>query len=497
MHKTLTDKLMTPDEAASLIHHGDVVGASGFTLAGYPKTVPPAIARRARAAHDRGEAFQIALYTGASTGDEMDGELSRAHAVSRRYPYQSHPDMRGAINSGEIEFADLHLSHIAQYVRYGFLPKPTVALVDAVDITQDGRIYLSTSGGSSASYLHMADRIIIELNHFYGPAFNGFHDVYIPEPPPNRGKIPIYRVSDRIGHPFVEVDPSKIVAIVETNLPDSSPPFKPSSTMSQAIAGHIVEFFKHEQKMGRLPAGLPYQSGVGNVANAVLEGLSRDPDMKAFSLYTEVLQDALFSIIDNDKLISASCTSMLFSPDGQLRLRRELESMKQQVVIRQQEISNHPEVIRRLGIISMNTALEFDIFGNVNSTHVLGSRMMNGIGGSADFTNNCYLPVFMAPSSVKNNAISTIVPMVTHSDHSEHSTKIFVTEQGLADVRGLAPVPRARLIIQKCAHPLYRDILTEYLEYGLKHAPARHTPHVLRRAFELHIRLEETGSMLP
>jgi len=62
-------------------------------------------------------------------------------------------------------------------------------------------------------------------------------------------------------------------------------------------------------------------------------------------------------------------------------------------------------------------------------------------------------------------------------------------------VRGLAPVARARRIIDQCAHPDYRPLLIEYLEYGLRHAPARHTPHVLDRAFEFHIRYRETGTM--
>jgi acetyl-CoA hydrolase/succinyl-CoA:acetate CoA-transferase len=497
VHKTLKDKITTADEAAALVQNGDVIGASGFTQAAYPKVVPPAIARRARRFHERGEPFQVVLFTGASTGDELDGELARAQAISRRYPYQSHPDMRHAINSGDVAFADLHLSHVSHYVRCGFLPRPTVAIVDAVDVTPDGKIYLSTSGGSTATYLQMADRIIIELNRHFGPALGAFHDTFTPAPPPRCSNIPIYSVLDRVGEPFVQVDPNKIAAIVECDLPDSTSPFKPLNDVSRAIAANIVDFIKHEQKMGRMPKGLPYQSGVGNVANAVLTALSQDPDMSPFSLYTEVIQDALFSIIDNDKLVAASCTAMLFSPEGQSRLHREMPALKEKVIIRQQEISNHPEVVRRLGVVSMNTALEFDIFGNVNSTHVMGAKMMNGVGGSGDFTQNCYLPIFMAPSTVRDHTISTLVPMVTHTDHSEHATKIFVTDQGLADVRGMSPVARARHIIQKCAHPLYRDLLTDYLEYGLRHAPAKHTPHVLGKAFDFHLRLQKDGSMLP
>ena len=116
-----------------------------------------------------------------------------------------------------------------------------------------------------------------------------------------------------------------------------------------------------------------------------------------------------------------------------------LERYKDKLVLRPQEISNHPEVVRRLGIIGINTALEFDIYGNVNSTHVGGTKMMNGIGGSGDFARNAHLAIFVTKSIAKGGNISSVVPMVSHVDHTEHDVDILVTEQGLADLRGLAP----------------------------------------------------------
>ncbi|MBN2802345.1 MAG: succinate CoA transferase [Deltaproteobacteria bacterium] len=496
MRSVQKDKIMSAKDAALLINDGDVIGASGFTMAGNPKLIPIEIANRAIAFHEKGEPFKIDLYTGASTGDEMDGALTRADAIGKRYPYQSHKGMREAINTGKIEFSDFHLSHIAGYVRSGFLKKPNVAIVDAVDVTKEGHIYLSTSGGSTASYLLMADKIIIELNSFFGEKMKGFHDIFIPAPPPVRERIPIYKVTDRIGLPYVSVDPDKIVAIVETNSPDGTRPLREPDETSNIIAGHVIEFLHHEHNRGRLPAGLPYQFGVGNVANAVLASMAKDPLTEPFNLYTEVIQDSVFDLIDNDKLLFASGTALTLSLEGQNRFKDEIDFYRDRILLRQQEISNHPEIIRRLGVVAMNTALEFDIFGNVNSTHVLGSMMMNGIGGSADFTRNAYIPIFMSPSTAKDGNISSIVPMVTHTDHSEHSTKIFVTEQGLADVRGMSPVNRARHIIERCAHPDYKDMLFDYLNYGLKHAPGVHTPHVLDKAFEMHIRLRDTGTML-
>jgi acyl-CoA hydrolase len=118
---------------------------------------------------------------------------------------------------------------------------------------------------------------------------------------------------------------------------------------------------------------------------------------------------------------------------------------------------------------------------------------MNGIGGSADFTRNAYISIFTCPSTAKAGRISAIVPMVSHCDHNEHSVQVLVTEQGLADLRGVTPERRAERIIDNCAHPDYRPLLREYL------AAARqgHIATDLRHAFDFHNRLIETGSMMP
>ena len=160
-------------------------------------------------------------------------------------------------------------------------------------------------------------------------------------------------------------------------------------------------------------------------------------------------------------------------------------------VLRPQEISNNPEVIRRLGLFSINTALEADIAGNVNSTHVLGRSMMNGIGGSGDFARNAFLSIFTCPSTAKGGKISTIVPMVSHVDHSEHSVQVIITEHGVADLRGKSPGERARLMIENCAHPDYRGLLRDYAAM----AGNGHSPHTLTASFALHHAFATEGDM--
>lgn len=468
---------------------------SGFTTAN-PKAIPPAYARRIEHERASGVEFAINLYTGASTGELLDGVLARSGALRKRLPFQSTPDLRERINSGEIEFVDMHLSHVANYIVRGVLDPIDVAIVEACDVTPDGRIYLTTSSGLSATFIEHAEEVLVELNEDQPLELKGYHDIYLPDPPPRGRPIHITWVDDRIGVPYVQCDPAKIKGIVRTEIREVAGDFRPPDEVSRRIAEQVLEFVLWEMSKGRIPREmLPFQSGIGNVANAVLALMARSERIGPVRMYTEVLQDSIFDLIDAGKLDCASTSALTLSSAGTDRFRASIDELRRKIVIRPQEISNNPEVIRRMGIISMNTALEVDIFGHVNSTHVMGSRMMNGIGGSGDFTRNAYLSMFLTPSTARGGDISAFVPMVSHVDHVEHSVQVMVSEHGLADLRGLGPLARARLIIERCAHPDYRPALREYLARGLEEAPGKHTPHDLRHAFDWHERYLETGSM--
>ncbi|GLH78966.1 acetyl-CoA hydrolase [Bradyrhizobium sp. SSBR45G] len=486
MSQALRARIMSADEAAALVKPGDNVGMSGFTGSGYPKAVPLALARRIEAAHARGEPFRIGVWTGASTAPELDGALAKANGIDLRLPYQSDPTTRQRINSGSIEYIDLHLSHVAQFVWFGFLGHLDIAVIECSGILPDGRLIPSTSIGNNKTWLDQADRVIIEVNSWMNPALLGMHDVYYgTRLPPHRKPIPIIAPGDRIGETTYRCDPDKIIAVVETHAPDRNTTFAAPDDVSRAIAGHILEFFAHEVKQGRLPRNLlPLQSGVGNVANAVMAGLDDGP-FPHLTAYTEVLQDGMLNLIRSGRMDLASATALSLSSDAALEFNREIEFLRDRIVLRPQEISNHPEVIRRLGVIAMNGLIEADIYGNVNSTHVRGSSIMNGIGGSGDFARNAYLSIFMTPSTAKGGTISSIVPMVTHVDHTEHDVQILVTEHGLADLRGLSPKQRARTIIEKAAHAKFRPALSDYFERACRDATGKHTPHLLDEAFNV------------
>lgn len=495
-HPELRQRRMSAADAAALIKPGMTVAMSGFTGAGYPKAVPQALAARMEQAAGMGEPFRIRVLTGASTAPELDGVLAKVQGMELRLPYQSDPALRERINAGELDYIDIHLSHVAQHTWFGFFGDVDMAVVEVAGVLEDGRLIPSSSVGNNKTWLEQADQVILEVNRWQPAALEGMHDIYYGTAlPPNRKPIPLVSPEDRIGEPYLRCPPEKIVAIVETEAPDRNSPFSPPDAASKQIAGHLLDFFAHEIKRGRLtPRLLPLQSGVGNIANAVLAGLA-EGGYRDLTAFTEVIQDGMIQLLKAGVLRMASATSFSLSPAGIEEFLANLDFYRERILLRPQEISNHPELIRRLGCIAMNGMIEADIYGNVNSTHIAGSRIMNGIGGSGDFARNGYLSVFMSPSTAKNGAISAIVPMASHVDHTEHDTMIVVTEQGLADLRGLAPKQRARTVIANCAHPDYRPQLEDYFDRACRQSFGRHTPHLLNEALSWHQRFIETGSM--
>lgn len=486
-------QVFSPDEAAALISHGETLGLSGFTAAGAVKVLPTAIARKAMTEHAAGRPFLLNILSGASTSNAVDGPLAEAGAVALRVPYQSSPTMREAINQGRVSYIDLHLSTMAQAMRMGYLPRVTTAIIEVCDVTDEGELTLTTSQGNSAAFCEQADRIILELNTYHKPVLRRIHDVCTLPKPPFSGPIAISAPEDRIGTGTLKVDPAKIAGVVYTHESDHLSPYKPATEETNRIGDHIVTFLEQELQAGRLPVRdyLLMQSGVGNISNAALKAIGRAEQFPPIKMYTEVLQDSALELIKSGRCLFASCCSLSLTDEAMSEFYEHFEFYRDKVVLRPQEISNCPEVARRLGTICMNAALEVDICGNVNSTHVCGSKVMNGVGGSGDYARSAVLTIFMCPSVAKGGAISSIVPMVSHTDHPEHDVDVVVTEQGVADLRGKCPRERAEAIIEHCAHPEYRPLLRRYMEL----ANQGHTPQYLAKAFAFHLAFMQQGDM--
>lgn len=480
---------MTPEDAVLRIKDGMVIGLSGFTRSGDAKVVPMALVDRVKQEQQQ---LKVDVYTGASLG-EVDGLMADVGIIHKRLPFQADRTMRHKINQGEMLYIDQHLSSVGDMLRSGAMPDVDTAIVEAIAITEKGYIVPSTSVGNNPIFISRAKEVIIELNTAQPLELEGIHDIYIPDEQVARGPIPLVAVNQRIGIPAIPVNPDKISGIVVSDIADTPSTIAEPDADTQIMAQQLIEFLRHEVAKGRLPEHLmPIQAGVGSIANAVLYGFL-DSEFTDLEMYSEVLQDAVFDLIDAGKIRFASASSVTVSEKYMDKLRERIDTYKRKIILRPQEISNHPELIRRLGLIAINAAVEVDIYGNVNSTHVLGSNIINGIGGSADFARNARLTIFVTKSVAKHGHISRIVPFVTHVDHSEHAVDVIVTEHGIADIRGLAPVERAKLIIENCSHPDYREALLDYFREAQKRGG--HTPHVLEKAFSFHERFAREGTM--
>ena len=484
--ESLKSKVMSAQQAAQFVKSGMVLGISGFTSVGSPKAVPLALV-------ESGHAKDLTISVGAAVSDEVDGAMIRAGLVSRRFGHQSNSDLRKAINSGAVEFSDLHISHLPMNMKQDCGLHTNVAMIECTAVSEEG-LYPAASCGSSDAAVASADMVIVEVNTTLPEGLIGMHDVFEIGIPPHAKIIPITKPDDRVGTPFIPCDPDKIVAIVMTDREDPPQKFKPTTPATDEIGKNVIKFLKGEIAAGRLPENPgPFQSGVGSVGNAVLGGLASS-GFKGLSMYTEVMQDAALDLIDQGVFRFVSSSSIALTAENRKRFYENIDFYHDKIIIRPQEITNHPETARRLGLISLNTPIEVDIYGNVNSTHIMGSSMMNGIGGSGDFSRNAAITIFSAPSTAKGGKISSVVPMVSHVDHTEHEVMVLVTEQGFADLRGLSPKERAVKIIQNCAHPDFKDALMDYFERACEGNPS-HTPHILNEALSWHIRFQKTGSM--
>ncbi|CCH61410.1 hypothetical protein TBLA_0E03560 [Henningerozyma blattae CBS 6284] len=499
-------KLRDPKELIPYFKNDQYIGWSGFTGVGAPKVIPETLANHVQENNLQGK-LRFNLFVGASAGPE-ECVWADLNMIKRRSPHQVGKPIAKNINNGNIAFFDKHLSMFPQDLTYGFYTKQRTdgkildfTIIEATAIKEDGSIVPGPSVGASPEFISVSDKVIIEVNTAT-PSMEGMHDIDMPVNPPFRKPYPYLKVDDRCGVDSIPVDPEKVLAIVESTTMDKVPPNTPSDSVSKAIAGNLVDFLKNEVKQGRLPENLlPLQSGIGNIANAVIEGLT-DANFKHLNVWTEVLQDSFLDLFANGSLDFATATSIRLTEDGFKRAFENWEDLKHKICLRSQVVSNNPEMIRRLGVIAMNTPVEADIYGHANSTHVNGSRMLNGLGGSADFLRNAKLSIMHTPSArpskIDKTGISTIVPFASHVDQTEHDLDVLVTDQGLADLRGLDPRERANEIISKCAHPDYKDLLFDYLhraEHYAKKMGTLHEPHMLQNALKFHTNLIQKGTM--
>ncbi|EMA71186.1 acetyl-CoA hydrolase/transferase C-terminal domain-containing protein [Halorubrum distributum] len=467
-----------PEEAAALVPATATLLVSGFGGVGYPKLVPEAIA-----AAD--EERELTVVSGGGVGDEIDRDLVESGDMARRYPFVPNETSRGAANDGRLAFHDRHISRLADEVRFGGLRAgmrgETIAVVEAVAVGPDWLVP-STSIGHTPAYVGAADRLIVEVNRAQPLNLARVHDVHVRDDPPNRSPIPLDDPLGETGGPAVRFDPEKLAAVVETDRPDDPYEFREVSATDEAIAANLGEFLEAELDRNPLLAdAVNLQFGVGSLGNALMGALA-DVDFgdREVAYVGEVVQDGLLDMLDAGDLRGASATSLALSSEGQERLFADVERYAEDVVLRPADVSNAPELIDRFGVVGVNSAVEVDLYGNVNATHIGGTRVVNGIGGGGDFARNCRLGVVALPSTAVGGDVSRVVPLTPHVDHSEHDASVVVTEHGVADLRGRSPRERAEELIA-VADPSFREDLEAYRARA--DDGGGNTPHHLPSAF--------------
>lgn len=479
LSRRVADGVETVDAevAAADVADDATVCVSGFGSVGYPKDVPTALARS-------GRDLSLTVISGGSVGEEIDVELFEADAVARRYPYQARSASRKAVNDRRVAFQDRHIGRLGEDVILGQLPAPDVAIVEAVAVGPDWLVP-STSVGHTRAFVEAADELIVEVNEAQPVELGRLHDVYrVPMPP--REPIPLRDPGERIGSPRIEFDPDSLTSVVRTDKPDQPYEFRTPTDVDKAIARNLGEFLVDEaERNPTLTESVRLQFGVGSLGNALMTELKEvDFDGRDVVYFGEVVQDGLLDMLDDGKLETVSATSLALSADGQRRLFGNIERYSENVVVRPASISNRAELIDRFGVVAVNSALEVDLYGHANSTHVNGTDMVNGIGGSGDFSRNGMVSILALSSTAAGGDISRIVPMVPHVDHTEHDFGVVVTEHGVADLRRLAPHERARELTDNCADPAYRDDLRDYFDAAATRSG--HISHDLDRALSWH-----------
>lgn len=484
-HLPSLEKVLSAEEAASLVEDGMTIATSGNPLMGCPRAFFQALAQRVR---EKG-GIKIDLLCAGPLAAEVEDLLVEAGGLRSRIGAVGGPKLREAVNRGEVRFVEGKGGQLPLQVKRGWYGPVHLAVIEAVGLTKEGFIIPSTALYDSPEWVEAAREVIVEINVRRPLGLEGLHDVY------QRGgeAIPL-TVDDplkRIGLPYIPLDSRKIKAVVFSDLPEGPSREGGPDPLAEPISRHLGEFFQGEMAAGRLDRGLPpLELGVGDLAGNVMRALG-SAGLGDFRFHLPSVTDPVFELLEAGRVRWVSAMALRLTPEVWGRFASGLERFKRQMVLRPVSVCNSPELIQRFGVVAINGCLEMDLQGQVNSSHVFGARILTGIAGSYDYSRNSLYSIFVAPSTTKEGKISTVVPLVSHVDHTEHEVDILVTEQGLADLRGLDPQARAREIIAKCAHPAFREALRKYLDGAGK----GHIPADLEGGFSFHSRLRRAGTM--
>jgi len=483
---SLRNRITSAANASELIQDGMTVAMSGYAMAGYPKAIPEDLVRR----KNDGQALSINLITSANV-PWLDELLGTAHIIKGRAPMVASKVLSSQVNSHHVSYVEQQMCKMPRLLRSDSFGSIDVLVVEALAVTDEGLIP-TTSVGLVSYLIEAANEIIIEINRAQPEVLFGMHDIYIPNPPPATEPIPLTECNDRIGATFIPIDKSKIKYIVETDVPENDAQPSAYSHESKKTAENLFSFLKIEYLEnggGFIP---PIQLGFGTIADTVAD-LLQESEFTDLQFFCGGISENILKLLQSGKA-SAISTGGISMNQNVGKILAQIPDVHKKLVLRNGDLINNAEIIGRLGVLALSTGIEIDIYGNVNSSHIAGNRVVNGIGGGANFAQNAGLSVILIPSVTKGGAISNIVPMVSHQDICEHDIDIVITENGYADIRGLDELQRAEAIISHCAAQEYQQQLFDYFEASKK--LGGHHPQNPQMAFGWYSRLKETGAML-
>ena len=440
------DKITSPDDALKrVLKHAKTIAFGGMGGQSVPKIIPDLIG-------ENGYSFtDLTLYTGGGTTKSFERKISKA-GITRRFYYLSDKESRSAVNTGKIMMMDYNVSKYGKLLNSQPATKIDVAVFEATSIEKHG-VVLSLSVDSTPSLVDASKKVIIELN-MKKPNLNGLHDVYMAK---NGEIIPLTKTSQRIGSRYLKIAPKKIGAIIYSNEDEENASSYGSAPLEiSEISNNVWSVLRNYIKFRN---SMPLQVGAGSVASSLVDNSPYDK----LKIWCEIAPTKWAEYLDS-KIAAISASALYNIPGDENYTRKFLDYYSEfigKIVLRPNNITNSPELIARLGVIVIQQAVEIDIFGAVNVSHIKGD-IYNGVGGSIDFCSNGKYIVIVLPSTANNGKKSRIVPMSNCIDVPRYMVDFVVTEIGIADLRWKDPRERAISIINNCAHPKFRDLLLQY-----------------------------------
>jgi acyl-CoA hydrolase len=268
-----------------------------------------------------------------------------------------------------------------------------------------------------------------------------------------RSRVVIAQVNDEMPYTLGDslVHESQIDFIVEHSSPLPPYPIRPPGDLDAVIGRYVASL---------IPDGAMLQCGVGTIPEAVARRLAEEG--RSGLRITGMLTDAGRGLVEAGCCAADRPAIVVGEVCGSPDLYRWVD--RNPAMIARDGLHTHSlQALAEYPLfVSVNSTLEVDLFGQVNS-EVLRSGQAGGIGGSVDFMMGAMFAdnrSIVALPSMTSRGVSRIVPSITKGLVTAPRTLVqfVVTEFGVADLRFLSASRRAEALAN-ISHPDHREEL--------------------------------------